>query len=321
MSVEHRVCVTPDQAGKRLDRVLSEAIEGLSRARIQSLIDEERVTVNGRLAKASCMVREGDVAVVSVPEVRPVDLVPENLGVPVLYEDDDLVVVDKPRGMAVHPGAGVDHGTLVHALMYQCRDLSGIGGQLRPGIVHRLDRGTSGIMLAAKNDAAHERLARQFAERRIRKEYRAIVAGEPSWVETEVDGPIARHPSERKKMAIVAAGRNARTRFRVMASGDRIALVSACPLTGRTHQIRVHLMALGFPVLGDTVYGKNAADRFRGTEIGLRLKGIDGFCLHARSLEFRHPVGLHEMRFEARMPDDMKGILMCGGINMKERET
>ncbi len=320
MSVEHCVHVTGDRAGQRLDRMLCEAIAELSRARIQSLIEEGCVTVNGMAAKASYRGREGDVAVVSVPDVRPVDLVPENLGVPILYEDDDLVVVDKPRGMAVHPGAGVDHGTLVHALMFQCQNLSGIGGQLRPGIVHRLDRGTSGIMLAAKNDAAHERLARQFAERRIRKEYRAIVAGAPTWSEMDVDAPIARHPSERKKMGIVPTGRNARTLFRVMASGDRIALISARPFTGRTHQIRVHLVSLGFPVLGDTVYGKNAADRFRGTEIGIRLKRIDGFCLHARSLEFRHPVGLHEMRFEARMPDDMNGILMCGGINEEEWE-
>lgn len=320
MNQEYRIEIEPEETGQRIDKVLSDRIPELSRSRIQALIDEQGITVNDTVIRASYRVKEGDIAQVIIPAVRSVDIIPENLSVSVLFEDEHLVVVDKPRGMVVHPGAGVDRGTLVHALMFQCHSLSGIGGELRPGIVHRLDKGTSGAMMAAKNDVTHEKLARQFAERRIQKEYWAIVAGNPVWEEFDLDAALFRHPTDRKKMAVVPSGRPARTLFKVIARAENLALVSAHPMTGRTHQIRVHLQHLGHPVLGDSVYGKNALDRFKSSDGWVCLRRMAGFCLHSRSIRFTHPITLRELEFQALVPQDMREVLARGGISDSDWE-
>ena len=288
-------------AGLRLDVYLAKEQVAPSRSSIQRLIDDGSVRVNGRVeTKPSYRVSADDVIEVSLPppEVAPACVPPEDIVIAVLYEDDDVLVVDKPRGMAVHPGAGRTTGTLVNALLGRQMSLSGIGGPLRPGIVHRLDRNTTGVMIVAKNDRAHLKLAADLAAHRVGRHYLALVRGGVAENEGVVDAPIGRHPVDRKRQAIVFGGRRAVTRFRALERFGDYTLIEATLETGRTHQIRVHMQYIGRPVAGDPVYGG-----VRG-ELGLTAQ-----ALHSARVEFTHPATGGYMVFAADMPGDMRAAV------------
>jgi 23S rRNA pseudouridine1911/1915/1917 synthase len=305
------VIVVPDESdGVRLDRFLVSVLPHHSRSQIQRLIKDGRVTVAGREAKANQPVKRGQMVAVDVPE--PVDPLPrpEALELPILYQDAQVVVVDKPAGMVVHPAAGHASGTLVNALLHHVDDLSGIGGEKRPGIVHRLDRGTSGLMVVAKNDAAHEELSRQFHDREVEKEYTALVWGEVM-AGRRIDAPIGRDPSNRKKMSSASArvrrSREAVTRIVGAEHFGRVLTLARVAIhTGRTHQIRVHLSAIGHPVVGDSLYG-GVHRRVPGD---LRsVTHLDRPFLHASKLVFTHPEDGRRMTFTSELPDDLARVL------------
>lgn len=288
--------VPPEAVGQRLDRYLAEALAHLSRSRVQALIREGHVQVNRRPAKPAESLRAADVVSWEEPAARPSVLAAEAMALPILHEDDDLLVLDKPAGLVTHPAPGHDAGTLVNALLAHCGTLSGIGGEQRPGIVHRLDKDTSGCLVVAKNDLAHRGLSAQFADRSTRKTYLALVRGVPRPASGRIEQPIGRHPVHRKKMAVVPPprGRAARTDYQVRQplthTGQPAALVECRLHTGRTHQIRVHLKHLGYPILGDTLYGGP------GT--------TDRQMLHARTLGFVHPRTGLAVEFRAPLPPD-----------------
>jgi 23S rRNA pseudouridine1911/1915/1917 synthase len=305
------VIVVPDESdGVRLDRFLVSVLPQHSRSQIQRLIKDGRVTVAGREARANQPVKRGQAVAVDIPE--PVDPVPqpEALELPIVYQDSHLVVVDKPAGMVVHPAAGHASGTLVNALLHHVDDLSGIGGEKRPGIVHRLDRGTSGLMVVAKNDAAHEELSRQFHDREVEKEYTALVWGEVM-AGRRIDAPIGRDPSNRKKMSSASArvrrSREAVTRIVGAEHFGRVLTLARIAIhTGRTHQIRVHLSTIGHPVVGDSLYG-GVHRRVPGD---LRaVTHLDRPFLHASKLVFTHPDDGRRMTFTSDLPDDLARVL------------
>ncbi len=286
-------------AGKRLDVFLASESIGLTRSYIQKLIINGLVSVNGGPAKPSYRVKEGDLVILQVPPPEGLELRPEPIPLDIYYEDADVVVVNKPRGMVVHPGAGNFSGTLVNALLYHCRDLSGINGTLRPGIVHRLDKFTSGLLVVAKNDASHLELARQLKERRVKRHYIALVYGCPKTQSGTVDVPIGRDPKNRKKMAVVFKNsRRAVTHYRVIEYFDKYTLLEVRLETGRTHQIRVHMSYIGHPVVGDDRYGPSKP-----------CLGLRGQFLHAASLGFYHPKSLVYMEFEAPLPEELAAVL------------
>ncbi len=285
------------EAGQRIDRFVQGRCPDLSRSRCAALVRDGWVTLNGAAAKPSSPVHAGDDVVVTVPAPVPLDVVAQDIPVTVVYEDPQLLVVDKPAGLTVHPGPGHPDRTLVNALLAMVPDLAGIGGTLRPGIVHRLDKDTSGLMIVAKTDAAHRSLTDQLKERRVKKTYVALVEGVVKRDEGEIDGPIARHPRHRKKMAVVEGGRDALTRYRVVERFARHTLVEAYPVTGRTHQIRVHLTSIGHPLVGDAIYGK-------------RSPLIERHFLHAARLAFALPPAETDWReFESPLPEDLAGVL------------
>jgi 23S rRNA pseudouridine1911/1915/1917 synthase len=286
-----QILASPSDAGQRLDLFLAAKIERFSRARIQAFIRSGHILLNGATCRAKQLVRAGDKIVVSEPGPEPLILEAEALTVPVLFEDEHLLVVNKPAGMVIHPGAGVRSGTLVNALLHQVTNLSGVGGVLRPGIVHRLDKDTSGCLVVAKHDVAHLRLSNQFAGRKVQKSYLALCSGRFTEPGGDIIKPIGRHPVHRQKMAIVERGRAAHTRFDVITAKSQWALVLCQIYTGRTHQIRVHLHSIGHPVLGDKVYGNSIGD-------------YDRQMLHAWRLGFFHPMTENWLEFEAGLPDD-----------------
>ena len=292
-----------EEDGGRLDSFIAEVLPELSRTAAQRLIDAEEVTVNGAVPRPSYKMRRGDTVVVRIPPAQPATLSPEALPLDILYEDADILVVNKAAGMVVHPGAGNYSGTLVNALLAHCDDLQGIGGELRPGIVHRLDKDTSGVLVVAKNDHAIHALQHQFKQREVRKIYVALVIGNIEQAEGVIEAPIGRHRVHRKRMAVVTNGKPARTRWRVRGryrdARNRIyTLLDVRLLTGRTHQIRVHFAWLGYPLVGDTVYGPANSP----------LPAPRQF-LHARTLTLQHPTTEEKMTFSALLPDDLAQFL------------
>ena len=294
--MKERLIVDEGAAGERLDRFLAGRELEVSRSHIQKLIESGCVLVNGRTAKANVKLREGDAVETELPEAQELEILPEAIPLDILYEDSDVIVINKARGMVVHPAAGAADGTLVNALLHHCEDLSGINGVIRPGIVHRLDKDTSGVMVAAKNDRAHVDLAEQIREKTAQRIYRAIVCGTIAEDRGEIRAPIGRHPTERKKMAVVPGGKEARTLFRVVERFPAHTLVECRLKTGRTHQIRVHMAYIGHPLLGDPKYGRKTLE-------------IAGQALHSCELSFTHPRTKERMTFAAEMPEDMKAIL------------
>ena len=289
--IDYQFVIASSDAGRRLDVFLASKIDRLSRARIQALIRSGYIRLNGEPSRARQNVRAGDRIELCEPEPERINLEPEDLAMEVLYEDEDLLVVNKQAGITVHPGAGIQSGTLVNALLHHAPTLSGIGGQLRPGVVHRIDKETSGCLVVAKNDASHLRLSAQFAGRKVRKFYLALCVPGFEKSAGEIVKPIGRHPIHRQKMTVTDRGRPARTRYKVVCETNRLALVLCQIFTGRTHQIRVHLHAIGHPILGDKLYGKRPLAHGRQ-------------MLHAWRLGFFHPVTEKWLEFEAGIPDD-----------------
>jgi len=301
----HAVATTRD-AGQRLDHFLARRLPQLSRSQIQRLIRQGRVQIDGARPKPSLVVWDGLSADVSVPPPEPLDLVPEALPLSILYDDESLVVIDKPAGMVVHPAAGHRHGTMVHALLHHVGGLSGIGGRERPGIVHRLDRGTSGVMIIAKTDAAHRALTQQFHDRQVEKEYLALVWGKVS-AGLAIEKPIGRHPTHRQKMSTRSRrGRPAITRVVDAEPLAGVTLIRVAIATGRTHQIRVHLADASHPVAGDSLYG---GVRQRLPARLAAIGRLERPFLHAARLQFVHPESSRRMTFEAPLPSDLAGVL------------
>jgi 23S rRNA pseudouridine1911/1915/1917 synthase len=307
---EHELVADRESGGQRLDVWLARRLPSLSRARLQALIAEGHVLLDGARARPSSRLRAGQVARVHVPAPAPAVPQPEDIPIAVVHEDAGLVVVNKPAGLVVHPGAGTSRGTLVNALLRHVRDLSGVGGVQRPGIVHRLDRGTSGLLVVAKDDETHRALVRQFAGRTVEKEYIALVLGVPAAAVGEVDAPIGRDPLHRQKMSVRAPrGREACTSWRVEERFDGAALLRVRLHTGRTHQIRVHLASIGHPVAGDAVYGGTRTPPSRRASARDALLSLERPALHAARLRFTHPASGERVAFEAPLPPDLEAVL------------
>jgi len=291
-----------EQGDVRVDRYIAGETPDLSRAFVQKLLEDGRITVDGQVPKASYKVRAGDEIIVRIPAPEPTTVLAETIPLTIVYEDADIVVVDKPAGMVVHPAYGHHSGTLVNALLAHCPDLAGIGGEERPGIVHRLDKDTSGLLIVAKNDAAHHHLQSQFQARLVHKTYVALVEGVPDTTHGVIDAPIGRDPQHRQRMAVATSAsrgaREARTEYHVVERFPQHALVEAEPVTGRTHQIRIHLAFIGHPIVGDRVYG------FRKQ----RLAAPRQF-LHAARIAFTLPGSGQPVQFASPLPEDLAAVL------------
>jgi 23S rRNA pseudouridine1911/1915/1917 synthase len=297
---------------KRLDLFLIEQGVPYSRSQLQKWIEEGRVTVNGQRSKGGYRLKEGDLIEFISGEPVSLTLTPENIPLSILYEDGDLLVLDKPAGLVVHPAAGNYSGTLVHALLFHCQDLSGIGGVLRPGIVHRLDKDTSGLMVVAKNDSSHQQLVLQFQRGKVVKEYQALVWGLPPSHQGRIESPIGRHPIQRKKMAVNAVhGKSAITEWQVIKRFSQgISWLQLGLKTGRTHQIRVHLSNLGWPVVGDSLYGGHKyGPPHSGKALAGRLREVSRQLLHSHSLAFLHPTTGIPLNFSSDLPKDMADLI------------
>lgn len=292
--------VSQELDGIRLDKAIAIKYEELTRTLIQKLIDEEKIKVNNKIQKASYKVKQEDYVQIEEMEVKDIELVAEDIPLDIIYEDNDIVVVNKQKGLVVHPANGNPNGTLVNAIMAHCKDsLSGIGGEIRPGIVHRLDKDTSGLIIIAKNDKAHLNLSNQIKNREVKKTYIALVRGCIKENEATIDMPIARSLKDRKKMAVSKEGKNAITHYKVIERFDnKYTLLEVEIKTGRTHQIRVHLSHIGYPIIGDTTYS-NGKNEF----------GINGQMLHAYKLTFCHPINGNIMNLEAPLPKYYEEIL------------
>lgn len=308
MENKKEIIVSPESVGERIDSFIA-AEEGITRSAAAKLAENNRVTVNGSFVNKNYKVRPEDNIVIDYPPVEDCEAKPEDIALDVVYEDDDIIVINKPSGMVVHPAAGNPNGTLVNALLHHCGDsLSGIGGVVRPGIVHRIDKDTSGLLVVAKNDDAHLSLSGQLKEHNVSRVYFAIVCGNPKNDTGTIDAPIGRSPADRKKMAIIRDplknSKNAVTHYEVLERYKGFAFVRCKLETGRTHQIRVHMSSIGHPLLGDEVYG-GAGSKFCQSNKSL----ISGQCLHAGELHLTHPKTNQEMKFFASMPDTMEKLL------------
>ena len=294
------VIVTAEESGERVDALLARHLEGFSRSAVQRLIEGGAVLLGGKAVKKNTLSAAGDRFFVTLPELADIPLVPQDIPLDVVYEDGDVIVVNKPRGLVVHPAPGHPDGTLVNALLYHCGDtLSGVGGEKRPGIVHRIDKDTSGLIIAAKNDAAHLALSAQLSDHSLCREYEAVVRGRLREDSGTVDAPIGRHPTDRKRMAVTQkASRNAVTHWEVIARYAGYTHICCRLETGRTHQIRVHMAYIGHPLLGDFTYGAPSPD-----------KGLEGQCLHARHLRFVHPTSGELVELETPLPDYFQEVL------------
>ena len=292
--------VEQETAGQRIDRFLSGEDTGLSRSALQALVAEGHVQCNGKAVAKSLKLKAGDTVLLEIPDAKPIEAVPQDIPLDIVYEDAHLLVVNKPKGMVVHPAPGNPDGTLVNALLHHCGDsLSGIGGEKRPGIVHRIDRDTSGLIIAAKNDAAHLALAAQLADHTLARTYECLSVGSFRQDSGTVDAPIGRSRSDRKKMAVVAGGRPAITHWEVLARYPGVTHLRCRLETGRTHQIRVHLAYIGHPILGDTVYGNRKP-----------VPGLTGQCLHATGLRFLHPRTGRPVELTCPRPEEFERMLV-----------
>lgn len=294
------ILLTADREGERADQLLARSLEGLTRSAAQRLLEKNAVTLRGKPLRKNYHTAIGDVLAVVLPEPEPVDLIPQDIPLDVVYEDEDVIVVNKPVGLVVHPAPGHSDGTLVNALLYHCgSSLSGINGELRPGIVHRIDRDTSGLLIAAKNNTAHLFLANQLQDHSLYREYEAVCLGTLREESGTVDAPIGRHPTDRKKMWVdPLRGRAAVTHWSVLGRYPGHTHIQCRLETGRTHQIRVHLASIGHPLLGDTVYGPKKP-----------VPGLAGQCLHARRLSFIHPRSGKRITVECPLPDWFTSVL------------
>jgi 23S rRNA pseudouridine1911/1915/1917 synthase len=306
------IFVTEPESGQRLDLLVAARLAVCSRTVAAGLIRSGEIRVQGMLKKPGYRVRPGDEIRVRIPPPKPIELIPEPLDIDILFQDQDLIVVNKPPGLVVHPAPGHACGTLVHGLLYHCPDLEGIGGELRPGIVHRLDKDTSGVLVVAKNAAAHHHLARQFKSRKVIKEYLALVHGKMQSDSGTIALPVGRHPVDRKRMSTVSRNsRGAETSWRVRERFPGATLIDLDLKTGRTHQIRVHCAAVNHPVVGDAVYGARKArkDFADGNDVSNLLSAVSRQMLHARRLEFSHPVQATIVSCEAPIPQDMQALI------------
>ena len=298
--------VSDEETGERIDSFLSGKTE-FTRTRIQQLIKDRNITVNGKATKSSYKIEENDEIAIEVPEVETTEIKPENIKIDIVYEDSDVAVINKQAGLVVHPAHGHYSGTLVNALLYHIKDLSGINGEIRPGIVHRLDKDTSGLIVIAKNDKVHAALTEMFQEKKIRKTYLAILKGKLNKSEGKIVTQIGRDKNDRKKMTViddVAKGKNAITNYRVISQNNLFTLVKVNIETGRTHQIRVHMRHLGYPILGDSVYGRKDNEKRQ--------------MLHAYKLEFIHPVTGRQMEFIGEIPEDFQKALKKSDLKIDE---
>lgn len=293
-----RLHVSDETVGVRIDKWLSENIEDLSRSSVQKLLKEGNILINSCAVNKNYKLRSNDVIDINIPDPVMLDVVPQNIPIEIVYEDDDLLVVNKPKGMVVHPAAGNPDATLVNALLYHCKGrLSSINGVIRPGIVHRIDKYTSGLLIVAKNDNAHTHLAKQIKDHTFTREYLGIVCGRVKDDENTINAPIGRHKYNRKKMAVTESNsKNAVTHYKVLEVFEKYSLLRFILETGRTHQIRVHMAYIGHPILGDDVYGKP-------------FKGIEGQCLHAKKIGFIHPTTGEYMEFDSELPEYFENVL------------
>ncbi len=290
--------VLENEVDLRIDKLLASKIADLSRSFIQGLFEEENIRVNGKIVKSKYKVKLKDKIELDIPEPEELKVEPEKIDLDIVYEDSDVIVVNKPQGMVVHPAPGNYSGTLVNALLFHCKDLSGINGVIRPGIVHRIDKDTSGVIVAAKNDNAHNNLAKQFKEHSIKREYYALVEGRIKKEGGTIDAPLGRHPNDRLKFAVVKGGKHAVTHYEVIEVFSGYTLVKCILETGRTHQIRVHMSFIGHPLVGDPVYG-----------IKKQKFSLKGQMLHAKKLGFIHPSKGEYMEFDSELPEYFKNIL------------
>jgi len=318
---EHVFLVGDGDDGRRLDLYLADKMPDISRSQLQRLIAIGAVQINGVPARASSRTGRGDLILLEIPAPKPSHIAAEEIPLDILFEDRDIIVINKAKGMVVHPAPGAEAGTLVNALLAHAKDdLSGIGGEARPGIVHRIDKDTTGLLVVAKNDVAHKGLEYQIQRKLAQRKYLALVWGRPPFTEAVVDAPIGRHPIDRKRMTVTepgarVPGRPAITELRLKEQLGPCTLLEATLQTGRTHQIRVHCAFAGFPIVGDPVYGgirKVGAEHLRGpaaTEFNQRIAALHGQCLHAYSLSFRHPRTEEQLQFEAPLPQELQSLL------------
>lgn len=298
--------VSDEETGERIDSFLSGKTE-FTRTRIQQLIKDKNITVNGKATKSSYKIEENDEIAIEVPEAETTEIKPENIKIDIVYEDSDIAVINKQAGLVVHPAHGHYSGTLVNAILYHIKDLSGINGEIRPGIVHRLDKDTSGLIVIAKNDKVHTALTEMFQEKKIRKTYLAILKGKLNKSEGKIVTQIGRDKNDRKKMTVIddiTKGKNAITNYKVVSQNNLFTLVKVNIETGRTHQIRVHMRHLGYPILGDSVYGRKDNEKRQ--------------MLHAYKLEFLHPVTGYQMEFTGEIPEDFQKALKKSDLKIDE---
>lgn len=313
MNSTQQLLFPEDRPTERLDTYIVECLPDISRSQLKKLIDNGQVTLNGAATKASYKLKGGESIQVILPEPEPIEAIPEAIPLHILYEDQDLIVVNKSVGMVVHPAAGHSHGTLVNALLYHCSDLAGIGGELRPGIVHRIDKDTSGVIVVTKNDQSHQHLAAQFKDHSINRRYLALVHGSPDGNSGTIDQPIGRHPTQRKKMSGKARNsKRAVTHWKILKqyNVNRLGLLELQLETGRTHQIRVHFAEMNCPLVGDPLYGnRSRTTAIKDMKLRKLIDQLQGQALHAQTLGFIHPTSGKYLEFSCEMPDTLQSII------------